>query len=505
MPKDKDQTAKAQGKAKAKPDKTEEKKGDEKKGGPVQELKDKREAERAELSLKSQPIKAVILFVRFVVSYTLSTLKKVLISPISWFVVAPLVGLYFAAKYSLAPEQFVPPSCGEKEGAMGWWFELTVTECAWWIVLGILSSVGFGTGLHSGLMFLFPHIMQVVTAAEACHTIDGLNTWYHHPCKFDCSSTVGPKDDSTVTISSLWMRVTFQCMLWGCGTAVGELPPYLVSRAARLSGDESEFDAELKEAKEGTDMFSKMKMWTVNFTEKHGFVGIFLLAAWPNAAFDMCGMCCGYLNMPFWTFFLATLLGKGVVKVNGQALFFVFLFGTEFSKIIYRLLDSVSAALQSFTGKDLALAGVAQGLRASLLKKFSDQARFPVQKLFESAEKLSKADILKLYEGHETADAMASRVLEEWDTSKDGFLTLNELSKASSATDGKISISSLDPGGGTSILKMCWDGFLVLLIGYFVYQVANEMARTQQKVDDEAEIAALEEEVKGKKESKKTQ
>jgi hypothetical protein len=30
--------------------------------------------------------------------------------------------------------------------------------------------------------------------------------------------------------------------------------------------------------------------------------------------------------MPFWTFFLATLLGKGVVKVNGQNLVFVAFF-----------------------------------------------------------------------------------------------------------------------------------------------------------------------------------
>ncbi len=30
--------------------------------------------------------------------------------------------------------------------------------------------------------------------------------------------------------------------------------------------------------------------------------------------------------MPFWTFFGATLLGKGVIKVSGQVAFFVMLF-----------------------------------------------------------------------------------------------------------------------------------------------------------------------------------
>jgi len=464
---------------------------------------EEREAARAEINIFSQPFSTSLLFLKFIALYTMAAIKKVLISPISWFVVAPVIGLWLAAKYSLMPEQFEPPSCGEKEGAMLWWVELFLTEAAWWMVLGILSSVGFGTGLHSGLMFLFPHIMQVVTAAEACHTVEGLNTWYHHPCKFDCASTIGLKDDSTVTIGNLWIRVTMACMLWGAGTAFGELPPYLVSRAARLSGSTSEFEAELKDSEGKTDLFSRMKMWTVKFTERHGFVGIFLLAAWPNAAFDMCGMCCGYLNMPFWTFFLATLLGKGLVKVNGQAIFFVFLFGTEFSKIIYGVLDSLNATLLSGIGKDFSLSSTARKLRASLLKKFSDQARFPVQKLFGSQKQLAKADILKLYDGHDTAGEMTDRVMKAWDSNKDGFLDVKELSQAASAADGKISISSLDPGAGTSILKFCWDGFLVCLIGYFVYQVVNEMARSQQKTIDDAIIENMEKEAKQKKETKK--
>ena len=40
-------------------------------------------------------------------------------------------------------------------------------------------------------------------------------------------------------------------------------------------------------------------------------------------------MCCGFLLVPFWTFFGATMLGKGLVKVNGQAVFFIALFGQE--------------------------------------------------------------------------------------------------------------------------------------------------------------------------------
>ena len=48
---------------------------------------------------------------------------------------------------------------------------------------------------------------------------------------------------------------------------------------------------------------------------RRGFWGIFLLAAWPNALFDLCGICCGHFLMPFWEFFGATFCGKALVKV----------------------------------------------------------------------------------------------------------------------------------------------------------------------------------------------
>jgi len=50
--------------------------------------------------------------------------------------------------------------------------------------------------------------------------------------------------------------------------------------------------------------------------QAHGFWGILLLAAYPNAAFDLCGICCGHFQMPFWEFFGATLIGKGGIKVR---------------------------------------------------------------------------------------------------------------------------------------------------------------------------------------------
>ena len=36
-----------------------------------------------------------------------------------------------------------------------------VQYLVWWVGLGILSSIGLGTGMHSGLLFLFPHMLKV--------------------------------------------------------------------------------------------------------------------------------------------------------------------------------------------------------------------------------------------------------------------------------------------------------------------------------------------------------
>lgn len=41
----------------------------------------------------------------------------------------------------------------------------------YWILLGIASSVGLGTGLHTFILYLGPHIAQVVMAANECNRV----------------------------------------------------------------------------------------------------------------------------------------------------------------------------------------------------------------------------------------------------------------------------------------------------------------------------------------------
>lgn len=50
--------------------------------------------------------------------------------------------------------------------------EKQVLWCLYWLGLGVLSSVGLGTGLHTFLLYLGPHIAAVTLAAYECGTLD---------------------------------------------------------------------------------------------------------------------------------------------------------------------------------------------------------------------------------------------------------------------------------------------------------------------------------------------
>jgi len=199
----------------------------------------------------------------------------------------------------------------------------------WWIGLGILSSIVLGTGMHTGLLFLFPHIMKVCLAATECQSINFKSRndmWLRSdPLLFICIE----KGDG-VYFWDIFKKVFFPCFLWGTGTAIGEIPPYAISRAASLAGIANKDFEEIQESKSKWAFLDAMKVWMIDFLQRHGFIGVILMAAWPNAAFDLCGICCGHFLMPFWSFFLATFIGKGLIKVNSQACFFITLFTEEF-------------------------------------------------------------------------------------------------------------------------------------------------------------------------------
>ncbi|KRT80767.1 hypothetical protein AMK59_5977 [Oryctes borbonicus] len=137
-----------------------------------------------------------------------------------------------------------------------------------------------------------------------------------------------------VSILSIMSKVRLESMCWGAGTALGELPPYFMARAARLSGidpdDEDDELAEFEELqrknREDLTLIEKGKLLIEDIVQKIGFLGILACASIPNPLFDLAGITCGHFLVPFWTFFGATLIGKAIIKMHIQKLFVIIAF-----------------------------------------------------------------------------------------------------------------------------------------------------------------------------------
>lgn len=197
--------------------------------------------------------------------------------------------------------------------------------CAYWVGLGVLSSVGLGTGLHTFLLYLGPHIASVTIAAWECGTVAFPEPPY--PSQISCPSESLPM---VIGIWTIMTKVRLEAFMWGAGTALGELPPYFMARAARLSGQQLEDEdlTELEELKnrDDLDLWSRAKLMMQSLVQRAGFMGILLCASIPNPLFDLAGLTCGHFLVPFTTFFGATLIGKALVKMHIQMLFVICIF-----------------------------------------------------------------------------------------------------------------------------------------------------------------------------------
>ncbi|KAK8938092.1 hypothetical protein KSP40_PGU009681 [Platanthera guangdongensis] len=150
----------------------------------------------------------------------------------------------------------------------------------------------------------------------------------------DCSEFGSPMFSSSpgslvrVSLSSILPQVQLEAVLWGIGTALGELPPYFISRAARLSGDsldEMEDLAAVSTKKDGflSSFVKSTKRWLLCHSQHVNFLTILALASVPNPLFDLAGIMCGQFGIPFWKFFLATLIGKAIIKTHIQTTFII--------------------------------------------------------------------------------------------------------------------------------------------------------------------------------------
>ncbi|XP_021817511.1 vacuole membrane protein KMS1-like [Prunus avium] len=210
----------------------------------------------------------------------------------------------------------------------------------WWLALGVASSIGLGSGLHTFVLYLGPHIALFTMKAVQCGRVDIKSAPYDtiqlksSPSWLDrdCSEFGDPiflsQHGSRVPLSTILPQVQLEAILWGIGTALGELPPYFISRAARISGEKLEVMKDLDSSSTEdsgivANSLNRIKLWLLSHTQYLNFLTILVLASVPNPLFDLAGIMCGQFGIPFWTFFLSTLIGKAFIKTHIQTLFII--------------------------------------------------------------------------------------------------------------------------------------------------------------------------------------
>ncbi|XP_069183287.1 vacuole membrane protein 1 isoform X5 [Procambarus clarkii] len=286
---------------------------------PTLEEKLAEKEERENIVLWRQPIKTLHYFFRECGILSVEYMIKLWNNKKIVLLIAMLIGGYYAAYKTPGPHQPLLQRIAKEF----WW-------CSWWIWLGILSSVGLGTGLHTFLLYLGPHIASVTLAAYSCNSVE-------FPCPPYPDDILCPEEEVTgkeMSILTIMAKVRLEAFMWGAGTALGELPPYFMARGARLSGydpdDEemAEFEElqRLKERPEDMSFIDRAKLSVEKLVERVGFFGILACASIPNPLFDLAGITCGHFLVPFWTFFGATLIGKAVIKMHIQKMFVIIAF-----------------------------------------------------------------------------------------------------------------------------------------------------------------------------------
>ena len=179
-------------------------------------------------------------------------------------------------------------------------------------------------------MFLFPWIIDIVYHAERCGNTD----FSVMDNRFDCVAYQSDIDTPTEIKLNTW-NIFWKCFptafVWGVGTALGEIPPFWISRAAYLQNDSGD---EIEKLYQEYPKWKGTLQWMNKQISKRAFLIIFVMASYPNALFDMCGMMSGLSGISFCTFLGATLLGKAVIKIGGQLLFVILLNNTNSTGIL---------------------------------------------------------------------------------------------------------------------------------------------------------------------------
>ncbi|KAK1414717.1 hypothetical protein QVD17_30467 [Tagetes erecta] len=293
------------------------------------ELRQKHKQELEKLTLTAQPLKTLKLFSLVILQHVNRSVVYIFTHG---FLLMLLIAVVLAVGVLLVTD----------EGPHTKHVEVLVEYLRfglWWMALGVASSIGLGSGLHTFVLYLGPHIAFFTMKAMQCGRVDiksapydtiSLNrspTWLNKNCSDFSPPLLSTQYGPQVSLSSIISQVQIESILWGFGTAIGELPPYFISRAASISGGKAdeleELNSSMGDHNGVSSNMHQLKRWFLSHAQYLNFFTILLLASVPNPLFDLAGIMCGQFGIPFWEFFFATILGKAIVKSHIQTVFVI--------------------------------------------------------------------------------------------------------------------------------------------------------------------------------------
>ena len=175
-----------------------------------------------------------------------------------------------------------------------------VLKALYWVILGIFSTIGFGFGLQTGVFFVVPFILN-----EYNNT---LQITEHSTGHLDIL------EQTVYTKLSVFFKTLPIVICWGIGSAIGEIPPFLIAKYNTNKGEVL------------TIINASSFRNVLLLLERYKFRTIIFMSAWPNFTFDMCGLMCGYYDMSLPDFLIPTIIGKSLIKSPLQSLFIIFVY-----------------------------------------------------------------------------------------------------------------------------------------------------------------------------------
>ncbi|KAH9682731.1 vacuole membrane protein KMS1 [Citrus sinensis] len=348
----------------------------------ISDLREKHQQELENLTLTTQPFKTIKLFILGVIQY-LKRSVLYLLAKGGWLMLSCTV---VAALGILLVTIDGPHEKHLEELSEYFRFGL------WWVALGVASSIGLGSGLHTFVLYLGPHIALFTIKAMQCGRVDLKSapydtiqlkrgpSWLDKDCDEFGPPLFSSSEGSRVPLSSILPQVQLEAILWGVGTALGELPPYFISRAVIDSGLNKLIYPALFFCA-NIQRFSKSGVWaSVHPREVIDHVNVLFPVSVPNPLFDLAGIMCGQFGVPFWKFFLATLIGKAIIKTHIQTVFIISVCNNQLLDWIENELIWVLSLVPGFAPVLPSLVAKLHTMRAKYLKPQQPSSHIKVKK-----------------------------------------------------------------------------------------------------------------------------